>query len=466
MKLNQKIQLLFSISFLICLGVSFVAVFLLYSAYRKQEFFQRLNDKAHTTLKILVEVEQIDHDLLQVFDRNTINSLYEEKILIFDSTGKPIYSSLDDTRVLFPEKVINELKAGKSEIKYTDGDFEVYACRMVDKNVTYYSIAKAKDKYGRNKLNFLGYSLTIGFVIAVGGIFVLTRYLSRQVTTPISNLSKEISRISSDDLSKRVSVSGSKDEISLLAIRFNELLNRLENSFVYQKNFIHHVSHELKTPIAVLISNLEKVAESKNEDVLKQGFEFQKAGLMQLAEVINTLLQLSKYESKTFSTLFSEIRIDEILFECFEDLKKLFPKANFDLQISEEITEERFLTVLGDAQMLKIAFTNLLRNAIHYSDNHSATLNLSTNGMELCIHIQNNGQTLQLSDQEKLFTHFFRGENSRNKKGVGLGLVMVGKILKLHSGEIEYSISAEGKNQFVIQLLIVKRTDIQKVQKS
>lgn len=452
MKLNQKIQLLFSISFLVCLGISFVAVFLIYSAYRKQEFFQRLNDKAHTTLKILVEVEQIDHDLLQVFDRNTINSLYEEKILIFDSDGKPIYSSLDDTKVLFPGQVLGQLREGKKEIKYTEGEFEVYACRLIDRKKTYFAITKAKDIYGRNKLSFLGYSLSIGFLLAMAGIFFLTRFLSRQITTPIQKLTKEISAFSPENLSQRVTTPESKDEIALLAIRFNELLNRLENSFIFQKNFIHHVSHELKTPIAVLISNLEKTAESKNELMWKQGFDFQKNGLMQLAEVINTLLELSKYESKTFNRLFAEIRIDEILFECFEDLKKLIPDSNFDLQMGEEISEERFLTILGDGPMLKIAFFNLLRNAIHYSENHSTRVILDAVGNNLELKIQNNGLTLQPTDQGKLFTHFFRGENSRNKKGVGLGLVMVGKILRLHSGEIEYGITPEGQNQFLIQL--------------
>lgn len=452
MRLNKKIQLLFSVSFLICLGIAFVAVFLLYSAYRQQEFFQRLKDKATITLKILVEVEQIDHDLLQVFDRNTINSLYEEKILLFDSSGKNIYTSLDDTKVAFPGDVISQLKSGKSEIKYTDGEFEVYASRMQEKGKTFFTIAKANDKFGRNKLQFLGYLLTFGFGVATLGIFFLTRFLSRQITTPISRLSKEITQFSTENLSQRVGIPDTKDEIALLAQRFNDLLNRLENSFLFQKNFIHHVSHELKTPIAVLISNMEKTMESKDENQWKQSFEFQKNGLMQLAEVINTLLELSKYESKTFTFHLSEIRPDEILFECFEELKTIFPSANFELDLRPDIQQESDLMILGEARMLKIALFNLVRNAIHYSANQSVRVVLEKAGKFLTIKVQNNGKTLADNEKDKLFTHFFRGKNSHGKKGVGLGLVMVGKIVQLHGGDIDYSISESGDNQFVISL--------------
>lgn len=452
MKLNQKIQLLFSISFLICLGVAFVAVFLLYSAYRKQEFFQRLKDKANTTLKILVEVEQIDHDLLQVFDRNTINSLYEEKVLLFDSNGNIIYSSIDDTKVLFPGHVIERLKAGELEIKYTDGDFEVFANRIVDKNKVFFAITKAKDRYGRSKLRFLGYSLSIGFGLAMVGIFFLTRYLSRQVTIPISRLSKEISHFSTENLSQRVSIPKSGDEISLLAHRFNELLNRLENSFLFQKNFIHHVSHELKTPIAVLISNMEKTMAARDPAVWKQSFEFQQSGLMQLAQVINTLLELSKYESQSFQIRRQEFRVDEILFECFEELKQLIPGANFDLEMGSGIKQEKDLILLGEPGMMKIALFNLLRNALHYSDNYTAKIELNVIDNQLSIIIQNDGKTLGPQEQEKLFTHFFRGENSRNKMGVGLGLVMVGKIIQLHKGQVSYQISESGKNCFLINI--------------
>src|SRR5262245_28556660 len=122
MKLRNRIVISFSVAFLIVMGVALSGVYYLMSVNRKQEFIQRLKDRPTTTYRLLFDVKEIDHDILQVLDKNTINNLYDEKILLFDSAGKNIYSSVDDTRILFPQEIIKELKQGEDEVIYAEGD--------------------------------------------------------------------------------------------------------------------------------------------------------------------------------------------------------------------------------------------------------------------------------------------------------------------------------------------------------
>lgn len=102
--------------------------------------------------------------------------------------------------------------------------------------------------------------------------------------------------------------------------------------------------------------------------------------------------------------------------------------------------------------MLSIAFLNLIKNGIEYSEDHTVKVEIVAVGDNLIIEITNSGATLSLAEQGRLFEYFFRGQNSRNKIGIGLGLVMVAKITRLHEGEITYAISNEGLNSFSLKL--------------
>jgi hypothetical protein len=87
----------FSLLFTIFLAIALLIVYISYADFKNEEFYKRLKDRALTTFRLLIEVEQVDHDLLKVIDKNTLNSLYNEKVLIFEDTNL-IYSSIDDKK--------------------------------------------------------------------------------------------------------------------------------------------------------------------------------------------------------------------------------------------------------------------------------------------------------------------------------------------------------------------------------
>lgn len=451
MKLRQRIILLFSTTFLVVLGLALTGVYSFSAQYRQQEFLERLKDKTSTTFKLLFEVEEIDQDLLRVFDSNIINSLYDEKILLFDSTGTLIYSSVDDTKVLFPEEVVERLKNGEDEITYSEGEYDVYAHVIHEKGFEYYAIGKAYDRYGKEKLEFLFWILIIIFIGSLILVTLLIFYLSKQITRPILKLTDDVERITVNNFQK-VEIPPTHDEITSLAIGFNEMLNRMDESFQFQKNLIHHISHELKTPIAVLMSNVERGLNQKDADLLRESMEFQRNGLMQMAGVINTLLEISKYESTPERVFDGEVRLLDLIFECTDEVQLLNPEVKIDFQLDENVHDSGELCIPGNERMLKIALSNLLNNAVNYSENKHILVYLERHLNSVDIRILNDGETLNSVDQTKLFGHFFRGQNSRKKAGIGLGLVMTARIIEIHNGTIHYSISSNGMNQFLIQL--------------
>ena len=451
MKLQNKIIVSFSSAFVVVLGIALLGTYLLMSFNREQEFLLRLKDKTTTTYKLLLEVKEIDHEILQTLDQNTINNLYDEKILLFDSTGKNIYSSVDDIKILFPLEIIDQLKHGEDEITYREGEYEVYAHIIQDNGKVFYAIGKAYDKYGRSKLNFLGWALFTIYIIVLILVVWICIYISKQITNPVFKLTQEVNSKSIENLS-RIHVPDSKDEIASLAAGFNNMLTRVEEAYTYQKNFIQHMSHELKTPIAILISNIERTATDPDAEHWKASFEFQKNGLMQMASVINTLLDISKYETNPDLLLTQNTRLDEVIFECMESLQLLYPKASFDLSIHDSLQNAEDLMYVGNERMLHIALFNLLKNATEYGNGDPVHIEIRKNQNAIQIEIMNGGAVISESEQSKLFKHFFRGYNSKNKAGIGLGLVMAYKIIQLHKSSLSYHITDSGLNSFRILL--------------
>ncbi|MBX2895392.1 MAG: HAMP domain-containing histidine kinase [Cyclobacteriaceae bacterium] len=451
MKLRQRILIFFAGSFPVVLGVALLAVYFSMAEYREAEFLQRLKEKTTTTLRLLIDVKQIDHNLLRSLDETTINNLYDEKILLFDSAGQIIYASVDDTAVLFPGDLLQELRGGTTEIFYREGAYDVYAHIIEKDGARFYAIGKANDIYGKEKLRFLVWTLLGVFISAVLLEALIALYLSRQISQPIVQLTDEVSNKSIHNLTQ-VHVPRSQDEIASLATSFNSMLARVEQSYSYQKNLIHHVSHELKTPIAVLISNIERVLHEKDPQRWQESLEFQKNGLMQMSTVVTTLLDISKYETDPAQVFSETVRVDELIFSCIESLQIINPAATFEVSIHQNVNDAGELTCPGNERMLHIAFLNVLKNAVAYSTNERVQVEIATQQKSIQVLIDNNGITLSEKEQSGLFTYFFRGQNSFKKGGIGLGLVMVSKIIQLHKGTIVYQVTEAGKNRFVISL--------------
>lgn len=451
MSIRKKIVLYFSIVTIVLLATALFFIFTLFAQFREEEFQQRQVDKIRTTLKFLTEIRGIDQDLIEAMDRITIHDIYDEKLLIFDRSKTLVYSSIDDTPVAFPSDILNELSPGNPQIERKEGLYDVTGIYMESDAMAYYGISKAYDISGYSKLNYLRYVLTFTLLGICLAVVLIAIYLSNKITRSIVDVTKQINDFAIDGSPSTYVTVKTNDEVSLLAQRFNELMQRTNEAFAFQKHAVHHISHELKTPIAVLVSDLERMEREPDAGKLHALIRVQKENTKSLSEIINALLEIAKTESGNSLTT-TQVRIDEMIFDLVDSFKTISPDFRFAVTYDESATVEDKLSLPVNERLMKSVFTNLMQNSINYGSEGKGGITLSATDTTLNIVFVNQGKTISPAEQAYLFRHFFRGANSQGKPGFGLGLVLIHRILSLHRGTISYQSSTPDQNIFTLGL--------------
>ena len=451
MSIRRKILLYFSATIVSLLGITLFFIYTLFYEYREEEFQQKQKQKITSTIKFLTEIKKGDESIIQTMNRISINEFYDEKLLIFDHAKELIYSSIDDLQILDREArdILEVLTIVNPWLETKNDLYDVVGVYIKYNNNTYYGINKAFDESGYSKLDFLRYVLIITFLGISLVVVLIAYYLSRIIAEPIVDITEKITDYNFDTLYIPIQVKRSENEIVVLAEQFNKLMKRMKEAVSFQKHAINHISHELQTPIAVLVSNFERMENENNVSVLKAQISRQKEDTKNLSEIINLLLELSKTDTGQ-SIPKTKIRVDELIFDTIEELAQLYPNFEFSLDYLGPTDNESFLTIQGSARLLKAAFTNLMLNSIHYSATNEGDIHIVTGGNQLQIEFINQGEIITSDEQKYLFQHFFRGKNSKGKSGFGLGLVFIHKIINQHNGSISYATDGKRLNTFSV----------------
>jgi signal transduction histidine kinase len=447
MTIKSKISLYISLIFTILFGIISFFVITIFSDFRKQEFEERLKEKALTSIKLLIEVKEVDNSLLKIIDQNSINKLYNEKTLIFDVNYQLIYSSLDDTKINWSKNDLDYLKKKQNFFK-KDGENEVYGFYYDSSEKDYFALISAQDNYGKRKLNFLIYLLIGAYIVFTVLTWITSFYIIKNQLRPLDIFHKTISNINEGNLESQLEIKpNSRNEIDLLSNEFNFMVNRIANAYLKQKEFTSQASHELRTPVARIFAQLE------NKILTGVGHEKEIYGkllkdIYQLNELINSLLILSKIENKS-AEISEKTRIDEALYNSIETVTKQYPDFRINLNIDYIDDLESLLEINCKPSLLEIAFVNLLKNAYLYSENQSAEVKITTVDSKISVIITNHGETLSGVEQTKMFEPFMRGGNSRFTEGLGLGLRIVHRILKAYGYMISYKAN-DNENTFTV----------------
>lgn len=439
MKIRNKILFYFSSAVIALTAISLAIIYYLFSEHREEEFQQQQNEKIKQTIDLIREFKQMSVEISNAIDKQWIHDFYDEKMLIFDKNKNLIFSSLDNLSIARANEILNQLSPSKRWIETKDGDYDLIGVYIENQKESYYAVSKAYDTFGYSKKNFLG-KILIGILVATTIIVVLlSLYLSNLISKPITDLSGQLNHYDPNkEKNEAISLETSTFEIKNLEERFNELLKRTNDAFTYQKHIVNHISHELKTPLAILVSELEKMNNSNDIEAIKSGLGHQIIRAKSLGGIINALLEISKLESGQEPAKKS-IRIDELLFDIVEKINVLHDDFNFEFNYFPLYFDEKRLTIEVNEDLIRHAFQNLLMNCIVYSDNKKAQIKIDCSEPDqLKISILNTGKTIEQEEEQYLFTRFFRGKNSSNKAGFGLGLVLTQKIISLHHGRITY----------------------------
>ncbi|MBT1700800.1 HAMP domain-containing histidine kinase [Fulvivirgaceae bacterium PWU4] len=447
MNYKTRLTLLFVGLFLIVLTSILTFIYFSYADMRRDEFFERLHEKSFTTARLLLEVKGIDKDLLKLIDQNSINKMYDEKVLVFNEKNELIYSSLDDETIPYSETLINQIRE-KEDKFYVDKDGdEVVGVHYTDQGHDYVVLASAYDTYGISKLENLKNIVIFAMVLGAGLIALSSYFYIRQVFRPIDALNRSIQVISEKNLHAFIKVKKNRDELDRLAINYNQMLERLYKAFESQRSFVRNASHELKTPLALIQGRLELLAEMEpSQAEAKQIMTNLMNDLQGQADLIDSLLLIQRLQSQVPVNT-SAIRIDELLYESAEELGQLFPEK-IQIDIAQAIQSGDELTLKANAMLLKTCFRNLIENAGLYGrDGLSITIAPSGHNVEISF-INRGDEALPAG---LIFEPFYRQPSQQEKPGNGLGLSIVKQIVELNGGQVSYSFE---NNCHIFRLLL------------
>ncbi|WP_394767047.1 HAMP domain-containing protein, partial [Ferruginibacter sp.] len=256
MQIKTRITLLFT-ALVAALLLAFAStVYFTSSQIREEEYFKTLKQQASTKANLLFDTK-IDPAVLQLIYKNSPNNLYEEEVAIYDTSFHLLYhDAVEIDKVKETRGMIDSIATLK-EIRFYINNLQAIGFLYEHQHKYYVITAAARNEYGFTKLNNLRNTLIVSFLISVIVIFFVGRFLAQQSLKPVLVLIDKVKKITATNLDLRVDEGNRKDEIAALAVTFNEMLNRLENSFDAQKQFVSNISHELRTPLAVIISELE-----------------------------------------------------------------------------------------------------------------------------------------------------------------------------------------------------------------
>ena len=283
---------------------------------------------------------------------------------------------------------------------------------------------------------------------------VCTYFLTKKTLTPLQKLTSEVSQIQAQNLSTQLAVPNSKDEIAQLTSSFNEMLTRLDNAFSTQKQFSANAAHELRTPLAVLQTNLE-VFEKKQEPEMveyQQLFTMIKEQTARLSQLVGTLLDMTNLKSVPRT---DQVTLEELVDEVFCDLDPVAEKAGISIHFDDNSSQDwhtdvhtpdasalnnNIRNITGSYVLLYRAVYNLVENAIKYNrPNGSVTVSVKEKNGQAMILVKDTGIGISPENQKKIFDPFFRVDKSRSRAmgGAGLGLALVDSIAKEHGGSVK-----------------------------
>jgi signal transduction histidine kinase len=436
MKIRNKLILIYLAITSVLVSFFCVVIYIQSKDYRKAEFKDRLRKEALSAANIYFNKKGISPEVLKLLDRNDFTVLTNEEIVIFNSKNHVIYESGEDGFKIQKE-VLEKIKAQK-EYYWVDLKHEFIGILFEKNNQNYVIVSYAVDNYGFFKLQNLRYVLIIGglcilFLSALTGWFFVEKMLN-----PIQQIIRKIDKIKASQLGERLEVGGENDEFAQLADRFNQMLDRLQKSFLAQKAFVSHASHELRTPLTSITGQIQVslLADDSPED-LKKMIQSVLEDVKQLNRLSNNLLDLTSLTSYSTNSNLTLVNVLDKLSRVRDEAIKKNPFGH--ILIKFDLDEEEIPELLGNPPLLYTAFYNLIDNGIKYSLDQTVDIEVINNPKNIIVQFQNNFQNITDEDLKNIFEPFKRASNSKNKVGHGVGLSLVKGIIEMHLGTIEVS---------------------------
>lgn len=431
---------------------------------------------------------RLRHQLVKEVDRFILDEIKElGEVLAKNPNDKNVLKSFEnnvEVRTLYP--IYFRVLMGKGNIFYSSSKFEEIGYVLDDR--TWNNVQSGKElrenirSPGRRRpyrviTTFLPIQDHPGFIIQMGTHLKFVRkslsnfksnmlitlpilvilgslggwFLARKSLSPIGYISSKAQSITSNNLSERLILRGTKDEMDDLIKTINEMIARLDTSFKRMAEFIADASHELKTPLCAMEGEAEiLLSKGRSPEEYQEGLTHFLEQFRNMSRMIDDLILLSKFDARQAELKIVPLQLDILLRDIYNLFKVLAEQKNIDLMM--ETPPE--VTMMGDKDRLQQLFANLIDNAIKYTPEGTIEVTLEKKERNVIVRIKDTGIGIPKEAQENIFKRFYRVDKSRSREtgGVGLGLSIVQWIVQAHKGSIEVQSSPGEGSTFIVTL--------------
>jgi two-component system sensor histidine kinase MprB len=278
--------------------------------------------------------------------------------------------------------------------------------------------------------------------LVAGGVALaalLGRLAARHLVAPVARVTDAARHIAlTEDLGRRIEVT-SQDEVGELAARFNAMLDTLEGSIAAQRQLVADASHELRTPVTSLRTNIEVLAESDGLEPAERARVIAdvQAQAEELSALVADLIELARGDEVAPAR--EDVRLDALVAEAIDRARRHAPDVELVASLEPAVVE-------GVPDRLARAVNNLLDNAAR----HGRRVEVST-GPE-GVRVRDDGPGIDAADLPYIFDRFYRGADDRGRRGTGLGLAIVRQVAEQHGGSVAAHNSVDGGAEFSLHL--------------
>ncbi|MGI9087151.1 MAG: heavy metal sensor histidine kinase [Chthoniobacterales bacterium] len=369
-------------------------------------------------------------------------------VRVINASGRAVVEPAEMGSVL-PPAVFSEATARGGAVEYQTGD-RLFSLGQTNETIEgqVYTIQIAQDRtmderFERKFRVLLGVVLVCGILAAAA----VARIFTHRSLQPLVELTGSLQRIGPKRMHERVPPEGWPRELQPLAVAYDEMLDRLEDSFTRLSQFSADLAHELRTPIANLRGEAEvTLTRLRTPEEYREVLESSVDECARLSGIIDNLLFLARAEA-------ADGPIPRTHFDGRKAIEKI-------LGYYETVAEEQRLTmtcagegeIFADAQLFSRAISNLVDNAIRFTpEGGTIEISITTDAAASRLSVRDSGRGIGAEHLPRIFDRFYRADSSRSSVGTGLGLALVKSITDLHAGRAE--VQSEGARGTMVTLI-------------
>lgn len=430
MKVQNRLSITNTIVFSLIFTLMMCSVVFVFYQSSKRSIYHSLKKTSYITALFHLEEDELSEmefdKVREQFDYEAFNQIYQfynehDSIEFGESSGQ------------IPNKLLQEVRV-KDSLSFESDDFLCYGIYYKDNQGDYVVVAKEKKEVLDAQIRTLIVSMFIIWLLGVGITLFVNMAVARHAYKPFVRVINEVKALDIDGDNLQINNLSSKDELALLVDTFNVLLSRISETLESQRNFVRYVSHEFKTPLAVMMGNVDVLLlKQRSEKEYHDFVENLVREIQYLEETLNTLILLTnskvqQHKKKTATN------IDELVWISVDKLKKKYEKLKVSIHLPE--VDSSFFVVMVNANEVLVGITNILDNAVKYSENEIVEVNFLIVKGQLILKIQDFGVGIESHELENVFKPFYRSSEVKNVPGSGLGLTLVSQLFERNNVEV------------------------------